>query len=70
MTIDPQSKVYPGTIAGEHTRGNGVEVNVLKGKELTNIRAASADEAVRFAPPMRMPLEKALASIRDDELAG
>ncbi len=68
MMIDPQTKVYPGMIVGEHTRDNDLEVNVLKGKQLTNIRAAGKDEAVRLTPPIRMPLEKALAYIQDDEL--
>jgi GTP-binding protein len=68
MMIDPQTKVYPGMIVGEHTRDNDLEVNVIKGKQLTNIRAAGKDEAVRLTPPMKMPLEKALAYIPDDEL--
>jgi GTP-binding protein len=68
MMIDPQTKVYPGMIVGEHTRDNDLEVNVLKGKQLTNIRTTSKDEAVRLTPPIRMPLEKALAYIQDDEL--
>ena len=55
-------------IVGEHTRDNDLEVNVLKGKQLTNIRAAGKDEAVRLTPPIRMTLEKALAYIQDDEL--
>jgi GTP-binding protein len=55
-------------IIGEHTRDNDLEVNVLKGKQLTNIRAAGKDEAVRLTPPIRMTLEKALAWIQDDEL--
>ncbi|MGA9268928.1 MAG: translational GTPase TypA [Rhodomicrobium sp.] len=68
MMIDPQTRVYPGMIVGEHTRDNDLEVNVLKGKQLTNIRTTSKDEAVRLTPPMRLPLEKALAYIQDDEL--
>jgi GTP-binding protein len=68
MMIEPQTKVYPGMIVGEHTRDNDLEVNVIKGKQLTNIRAAGKDEAVRLTPPMKMPLEKALAYIQDDEL--
>ncbi|ADP71182.1 GTP-binding protein TypA [Rhodomicrobium vannielii ATCC 17100] len=68
MMIDPQTKVYPGMIVGEHTRENDLEVNVIKGKQLTNIRTTSKDEAVRLTPPIRMPLEKALAYIQDDEL--
>jgi len=68
MMIEPGWKVYPGMIVGEHTRGNDLVVNVLKGKKLTNIRTHSKDEAVRLTPPIRMTLEKALAYIQDDEL--
>ena len=68
MMIDPGVKVYEGMIIGEHTRENDLEVNVLKGKQLTNIRAAGKDEAVRLTPPIRMTLEKALSYIQDDEL--
>jgi GTP-binding protein len=68
MMIEPGWKVYPGMIVGEHTRGNDLIVNVLKGKKLTNIRTTSKDEAVRLTPPIRMTLEKALAYIDDDEL--
>jgi GTP-binding protein len=68
MMIEPGWKVYQGMIVGEHTRGNDLEVNVLKGKKLTNVRTKAADEAVRLTPPIRMTLEKALAYIQDDEL--
>jgi GTP-binding protein len=68
MIIEPGWKVYAGMIVGEHTRGNDLIVNVLKGKKLTNIRTTSKDEAVRLTPPIRMTLEKALAYIEDDEL--
>jgi len=68
MLIEPGTKVYQGMIVGEHTRDNDLEVNVLKGKKLTNIRTHSKDEAVRLTPPMRMTLERALAYIQDDEL--
>ncbi len=68
MMIEPGWKVYRGMIVGEHTRGSDLEVNVLKGKKLTNIRTHSKDEAVRLTPPIRMSLEKALAYIEDDEL--
>jgi GTP-binding protein len=68
MMIEPGWKVYRGMIVGEHTRGNDLEVNVLKGKKLTNIRTHSKDEAVRLIPPIQMTLEKALAYIGDDEL--
>jgi GTP-binding protein len=68
MMIEPGWKVYRGMIVGEHTRGNDLEVNVLKGKKLTNIRTHSKDEAVRLTPPIQMTLERALAYIGDDEL--
>jgi GTP-binding protein len=68
MMIEPGCKVYRGMIVGEHTRGSDLEVNVLKGKKLTNIRTHAKDEAVRLTPPIRMTLEKALAYIQDDEL--
>ncbi|MDI3469631.1 MAG: GTP-binding protein TypA/BipA [Pseudolabrys sp.] len=68
MMIEPGWKVYKGMIVGEHTRDNDLIVNVLKGKQLTNIRTTSKDEAVRLTPPIRMTLEKALAYIQDDEL--
>jgi GTP-binding protein len=67
MMIDPGVRVYAGMIVGEHTRDNDLEVNVLKGKKLTNIRTTSKDEAVRLTPPIRMTLERALAYIQDDE---
>jgi GTP-binding protein len=68
MMIEPGWKVYNGMIVGEHTRENDLVINVLKGKQLTNIRTTSKDEAVRLTPPIRMTLEKALAYIQDDEL--
>ncbi|MGL5136999.1 MAG: translational GTPase TypA [Beijerinckiaceae bacterium] len=68
MMIEPGWKVYKGMIIGIHNRDNDLEVNILKGKKLTNVRAAGKDEAVRLTPPIRMTLEKALAWIQDDEL--
>ncbi|MDB5627599.1 MAG: GTP-binding protein TypA/BipA [Tardiphaga sp.] len=68
MMIEPGWKVYKGMIIGEHTRENDLELNVLKGKQLSNIRTTSKDEAVRLTPPIRMTLEKALAYIESDEL--
>ncbi|MGN6306105.1 MAG: translational GTPase TypA [Mesorhizobium sp.] len=68
MVIDAGVKVYQGMIIGIHSRDNDLEVNVLKGKKLTNIRAAGKDEAVKLTPPVRMTLERALAWIQDDEL--
>ncbi|WP_332119376.1 translational GTPase TypA [Azorhizobium caulinodans] len=68
MVIEPGWKVYQGMIIGIHNRDNDLEVNVLKGKKLTNIRTTSKDEAVRLTPPIRMTLERSLAWIQDDEL--
>ncbi len=68
LMIDPQTKVYQGMIVGQHTRENDLEVNVLKGKKLTNIRAAGKDESIILTPPMKLPLERALSYIQDDEL--
>ena len=68
MMIEPQTRVYQGMIVGEHTRENDLEVNVLKGKKLTNVRAAGKDENIILTPPIKMPLEKALSYIQDDEL--
>ena len=60
--------VYKGMIIGEHTRDNDLEVNPLKGKKLTNVRASGTDEAVRLTAPVRFSLEQAIAYIDDDEL--
>ncbi|MDR3451079.1 MAG: translational GTPase TypA [Alphaproteobacteria bacterium] len=68
MMIVPGAKVYEGMIIGEHAKSNDLDVNVLEGKKLTNIRTTSKDEAVRLTPPIIMPLEKAIAYISDDEL--
>jgi GTP-binding protein len=68
MFIEHGTRVYPGMIVGEHTRGNDLELNVIKGKKLTNVRASGKDEAVVLTPPIRMSLEKALAYVGEDEL--
>jgi GTP-binding protein len=68
MFVEPGMKVYNGMIVGEHTRGNDLEINVLKAKQLTNMRASGKDDAVLLTPPIRMTLEKALSYITDDEL--
>ncbi len=68
MFIAPGAKVYRGMVIGEHTRGNDLEVNPLKTKQLTNFRAAGKDDAVRLSPPRPMRLEEAIAYIGDDEL--
>jgi GTP-binding protein len=68
MFITPGTQVYPGMIIGAHSRGNDLDVNPLKGKQLTNIRTTAKDEAVRLTPPVAMTLEQAIAYIADDEL--
>ncbi len=68
MFISPGETIYQGMLVGEHNKGNDLEVNPLKGKQLTNMRASGKDEAVTLTPPLRMTLEKALAYIEDDEL--
>jgi len=68
MFINPGDEVYAGMIIGEHTRGNDLEVNPLRAKQLTNIRTTSKDEAIRLTPPRRMTLEAAISYIQEDEL--
>jgi len=68
LFIGSQVKVYEGMIVGEHARGNDLEVNPMKTKQLTNVRASGTDEAIRLTPPRRMSLEQAIAYIQDDEL--
>jgi GTP-binding protein len=66
--IGAQTDVYTGMIIGEHSRENDLEVNPLKGKQLTNVRASGTDEAVRLTTPITHSLEEAIAYIDDDEL--
>ena len=68
MFIGAQADVYTGMVIGEHSRENDLEVNPLKGKKLTNVRASGTDEAVRLTTPITMSLEEAIAYIDDDEL--
>jgi len=68
IMIDPQEEVYEGMIIGEHSRDNDLDVNVLKGKQLTNIRASGKDDAIKLTTPKRLTLEQAIAYINDDEL--
>lgn len=65
--IDPNEQVYKGQVIGEHTRDNDLEVNVIKGKKLTNMRASGSDDGVRIAPKIKFSLEEAMEYIRDDE---
>jgi GTP-binding protein len=67
LFLEPGTQVYQGMIIGENSRDNDLEVNPLKGKQLTNIRASGKDEAIRLTPPKIMTLEQAIAYIQDDE---
>jgi GTP-binding protein len=68
LFVNPGEKVYQGLILGEHSRGSDLEVNPIKEKKLTNIRAAGKDDAMLLIPPRRMSLEQAIAYVEDDEL--
>jgi GTP-binding protein len=68
MFLVPGTDVYQGMIIGAHSRGNDLEVNPMKGRQLTNIRTTAKEEAVRLTPPIQMSLEEAIAYIEDDEL--
>ncbi len=68
MFINPQQKVYSGMVIGENSKQGDLEVNVLKGKQLTNIRASGADEAIRLVPPRQLTLEDMITYVGDDEL--
>ena len=68
LFVNPQDKVYLGMIVGEHSRDNDLDVNVLKGKKLTNVRASGSDEAIILTPPRQLSLEDMMAYINPDEL--
>jgi GTP-binding protein len=68
MFVKPQQKVYAGMIIGENAKQGDLEVNVLKGKQLTNIRASGTDEAIRLIPPRILTLEDMITYVGDDEL--
>jgi len=68
LFIGPNEKIYAGMIIGEHSRDNDLEVNPLKVKQLSNVRASGKDEAIVLVPPVKMTLEQAIAYIQDDEL--
>ena len=65
--VTPGAEVYEGMIVGENARDTDLDVNIVKEKKLTNMRASSADEAIRLVPPRILNLEQALEFIRDDE---
>src|SRR5690606_10792180 len=68
LFIGAGEKIYAGMVIGEHSRGNDLDVNPLKSKQLTNIRAAGKDDAILLTTPVRMTLERAIAYIGEDEL--
>ncbi len=68
MYIKPQDKVYNGMVIGEHAKSNDLDVNPIKGKQLTNVRSSGADDAIKLVPPRVMSLENALEWIEEDEL--
>jgi GTP-binding protein len=65
--IEPGADIYKGQVVGEHSRSGDLEVNLVKGKKLTNVRASGSDEAVKLPPPIRFSLEEAMEYIGDDE---
>jgi len=65
--IDPSEQVYKGQVIGENSRDNDLEVNVIKGKQLTNVRSTGTDRAASVAPKVRFSLEEAMEYIREDE---
>jgi len=65
--IDPNEQVYKGQVIGENSRDNDLEVNVIKGKKLTNVRASGSDDAAKVAPKVKFSLEEAMEYIREDE---
>ena len=68
MFVEPASPVYEGMIVGENARNNDLDVNITKEKKQTNMRASTADEAIRLIPPRKLGLEQAIEWINDDEL--
>ena len=68
MFVAPGAEVYEGMIVGEHVRPGDLDVNVLKGKKLTNMRTTASDENIQLEPPRQITLELALEYIEDDEL--
>ena len=68
MFLAPGTEVYEGMIVGENARDSDLNVNIVKEKKLTNMRASTADEAIRLVPPRLMNLEQAIEFVREDEL--
>ena len=68
MLVAPGDKLYEGMVIGIHSRDNDLVVNPIKGKKLTNVRAAGKDDAIQLTPPIALTLELAVEFIADDEL--
>jgi GTP-binding protein len=68
LFVGPTEEVYEGMIVGEHARGNDLDVNIVREKKLTNMRASGSDETVHLVPPRLMNLEQALEFVKEDEL--
>ncbi len=68
LFIGPGERVYRGMIIGEHNKGSDLDVNPLKGKQLTNMRASGKDDAIQLTPPTRMTVEQAMSYVAEDEL--
>jgi GTP-binding protein len=68
MFVSPGAEIYEGMIVGENARDSDLDVNIVKEKKLTNMRASTADEAIRLVPPRLLNLEQAIEFVREDEL--
>ena len=68
MFVSPGAEIYEGQIVGENSRDADLNVNIVKEKKLTNMRASTSDEAIRLVPPRLLNLEQAIEFVRDDEL--
>jgi len=68
LFVKPKDKLYEGMVVGEHKRDNDLEVNAVKAKQLTNMRASGTDENIKLSPPVLMTLEEMLSYIHEDEL--
>jgi len=66
--IEPGDQIYKGQVVGEHTRGNDLEVNAIKAKKLTNMRAAGSDDNAKIAPKIKFSLEESMEYIKGDEM--
>ena len=65
--VEPGDQIYKGQVVGEHSRDNDLEVNLIKGKKLTNVRASGSDQAAKIFPKVEFSLEEAMEYIKDDE---